>query len=187
MITHEEVRETFPGLSLLVVQDRALDQEFTNTDARRILTEVGLPRGVGEQITFDPRIRDKVRSAEEVLTNYDDGTPDRPRHRYLIGTLWGDLIMVDGKSGTVYQMPEEGEFSYNFLSSSLDKFVELLCYLQKGIDRVYAPELSTEQWDEGAAQLAADAMVALRELDPEAYAHAESIWRDIVESLVFAD
>lgn len=187
MITHEELRETFPDHSLLVVQEGALDQEFTNLDARKILTEVGLPWGVGEQISFDPRIRDKLRSAVEVLSGYDSDAPNPSRHRYLVGTLWGDLLMVDGKSGGVYQMPGEGKIRYNFLSANLDKFIEFLCYLQKEIGRIYVPALSAEQWDEGAVQLAEDAMAKLCGIDPEAYTHAEATWRSIVASLVFAD
>lgn len=187
MITREEVRKAFPDLSLLVVPDQALDQDFTNVAARRVLTEVGLPRWVGETITFDPRVRDKVRSVADVLSEYGKDVPDRPRHRYIIGTIKEDLILVDGKSGAVYQMAGEGDVRVQFLSAGLDEFVQFLCYLQDGIGRIYAPEFSPEQWDEGASQLAAEAMIKLRDIDPDAYTRAESTWHEIVENLVFAE
>jgi hypothetical protein len=185
MTSHDELEEAFEGEKVLQAAPEALDEGFTDPSARRVLLDVGLPRGLTDFMVFDPRLRGRVRTAAEALGEFEDVPAGRFDGLYHLGVAGSDLLLVDGRSGAVVLMDSQENLTP--LSTGLDRFLEFLVHVQRALTSDYGSDLGYEERMRILDGIRADAIQHVREVDPAGYAGAEDTWEDMVRALVAAE
>jgi hypothetical protein len=131
--------------------------------AKRVLTEVGLPREADLQFTrSDP---EWVMAADGV-------------HKYCkIGSDYGTEICIVTDSGVVFSLSSSGRHQARFVNSGLEHFVEFLCRVTVARRRLLG--LADEEADAQVEGLEAE----LRARDPRAFSTPNRWWSVIFEQM----
>ncbi|MEO3830355.1 SUKH-4 family immunity protein [Actinomadura sp. B10D3] len=187
MITHEQLVETFGEDEVLLAPAELLEDQVTDPEALRVLTEVGLPDSLFETLSFEDFTDGPPRTLAETFFSTADGMPERVRDYLIVANgPGGGVACLDGADGRVYWFRPGDTEPYGLLNSSLGQFVEVVNALYPEIawrviylppdaseERVAAIQRGIEETMEGMVE-------EVRELDPAAFDSPLLIWQVII-------
>ena len=173
MITPEQFSQMW-GTGLIRTEPTAVAGLNIPQAARRFLTEAGLPREAGYDISFD-RPEDELPTLPEAFPNGYD-FPSEYNCMHPIGVDGATLLCLEEGTGHVYSIDIDGQnIPTRFVNSSLPALAECLL-----VNRVTSPEARTdsggEDEDEAMRSLVRGLGDDMRRIDPEAMRDPDNYW-----------
>lgn len=132
MITNEELRETFFSERIFTLAREAIPDGVTNSEARRTLSEVGIPPGVLNIIIINASIMHHIPNLSEIFARYEFSCPGHLAGLYKIAQFGAGSASLDGATGKVFlAIIDRPNLDPPLLSSSLGQFVEFLNVIER--------------------------------------------------------
>jgi SUKH-4 immunity protein len=173
-VTRESVTRVFPAQDMSAVEPADLPADLVDPVARRVLTEVGLPRALAGCVYFD-----RVGTSMRTLGAFRKAEPTPPElaDHYVIAVSDYYTMSLDGKTGECFFVTDSGQA---FLAATtLDDFLDFMCQL--------LTELTTLEGDESDDDLdrKEDHLVEeFRRSDPRALSSSERAWRTTIRRCI---
>ncbi|MFI0943780.1 SUKH-4 family immunity protein [Streptomyces sp. NPDC021020] len=187
MITHEQLVETFGEDEVFLVPTELIEDQVTDPEARRVLTEVGLPDSLFETLSFEDFTDGPARTLAETFFSTAQGMPESVRDYLIVANgVGGGVACLDGADGRVYWFRPGDTEPYGLLSTSLGQFVEVVKALYARIMPlgIYLPPDADEQRVAAIQRRIEETMEGIvdqvRELDPAVFDNPSLIWQVII-------
>jgi len=182
VVTHAELVDNFGEDWVSTLPAEAAEQQVTDADARRVLTEVGLPKSLLEVLTIGDFRRTQPETLGEVLGSTAAGLPPHTLDYLVIATGMGGEACLDGSNGRVYWFKAGDSRSFGLVSSSLDRFVETLHRLWRELPDDLGLEYDDDddgQDDEVTVEFRR-LVAELRPVDPEGFDSPVMFWQHVI-------
>lgn len=181
VITHAELVDEFGEDWISTLPREVAEQRVSDADARRVLSEVGLPKSLLEILTIGDFRRTPPPSLGEMLGGTAaERLPAHTLDYLVIATGMGGAVCLNGSDGRVYWYKAGDSQSFGLVSSSLEQFVEILHRLWHGLpdDLGLEYEDGGGEDDEVTAELRR-LVSELRPLDPEGFDSPVMFWQHV--------
>ena len=178
-IERAELEAAFGPGTLVSVPEERLNTAVTDPGTRRFLTGTGLPQVPDFLYEPEGTLEEGLPPAAEIEPELPDaeGLPASAGHWVALGYCYGDTMLLDGSTGTVWSLPQ-GELRVEIANTSVDRFARFLASFFRDFP----------SFDEGTTletRLAAAGALTdeLRAVDPAAFDDSQGFWCRVLDGL----
>ncbi|MFI7296517.1 SUKH-4 family immunity protein [Streptomyces sp. NPDC050121] len=183
MVTHAELVDSFGENQVSTLSWEFVEQHVTDADARRVLSEVGLPESLLDILAIGDFRRRQPPTLGEMLGSTSRGLPNHTLNYLVIATGMGGAACLNGSDGRVYWFKAGDRFSFDLINSSLDLFVEMLHRIWCDLEDLDLG-LEDEDDEDGQGDDVADTLrrlvTELRPVDPESFESPVKFWQHVI-------
>ena len=183
MVTHAELVSTFGSPWVQTMPPEIAERHFANPEDLRLMTEVGMPVSLLDQLFFGQVGTEPPETISEVL---DTGTPDKfpleVRDDVVIATGMGGFACMSRVDNHIYWYePGTSDRRFALVNTSLERFLETAYQLRlkfKDIDLLYAED--EEEMNEEIGDEVRRLVREIRDIDPPSFESPAMFWQHVV-------